>query len=100
MKSFATGLSSIIHPSSNISPCSLTPSLVTVSLDSWVSWVFSYVIRGGSWISHLDFWRCLTVQPLLRISSVFGNRLDLRTCWIVDSHWPLGKVGICVSVIV
>ncbi|EXX52140.1 hypothetical protein RirG_255600 [Rhizophagus irregularis DAOM 197198w] len=68
MKSFAIGPPPISHLSSINSPDSSTPSLATVSLDSWVSWVSSYVIRGGSWISHLDFWRRLTVQPLLRIS--------------------------------
>ncbi|PKK55485.1 hypothetical protein RhiirC2_802266 [Rhizophagus irregularis] len=68
MKSSAIGSSPISYPFSHISPDFLTPSLVTVSLDSWVSWVSSYVIREGSWISHLDFWRRLTVQPLLRIS--------------------------------
>ncbi|GBC51773.2 hypothetical protein GLOIN_2v1785823 [Rhizophagus irregularis DAOM 181602=DAOM 197198] len=68
MKSSSVGPSPTLRPSSQISPDFLTPSLATVSLDSWVSWVSSYVIRGGSWISHLDFWRRLTVQPLLRIS--------------------------------
>ncbi|PKY59371.1 hypothetical protein RhiirA4_482059 [Rhizophagus irregularis] len=54
-------------------PSSVTPlftsysSLATVSQDSWFSWVSSSIIRGGSWISHLDFLRRLTVQ-LLRIS--------------------------------
>ncbi|EXX67353.1 ribonuclease H-like domain-containing protein [Rhizophagus irregularis DAOM 181602=DAOM 197198] len=42
-------------------------SLATVSQDSWISWISSSIIRGGSWISHLDFLRRLTVQPL-RIS--------------------------------
>ncbi|EXX58263.1 hypothetical protein RirG_199650 [Rhizophagus irregularis DAOM 197198w] len=69
MKSLALGPSSISRSSSNIPPDSLTPSLATVSSDSWVSWVSSSIIREGSWISHLDFWRRLTVQPLLRISS-------------------------------
>ncbi|GET59571.1 reverse transcriptase family protein [Rhizophagus irregularis DAOM 181602=DAOM 197198] len=68
MKSSALGPSSILRPSSNIPFDSSTPSLATASLDSWVSWVSSSIIRGGSWISHLDFWRRLTVQPLLRIS--------------------------------
>ncbi|GBC48273.2 RNA-directed DNA polymerase from mobile element jockey-like [Rhizophagus irregularis DAOM 181602=DAOM 197198] len=68
MKSSAIGLSPIIRPFSNVSPYSLTPSLATASLDFWVSWVSSYIIHGGSWISHLDFWHRLTVQPLLRIS--------------------------------
>ncbi|GET50266.1 hypothetical protein GLOIN_2v1785823 [Rhizophagus irregularis DAOM 181602=DAOM 197198] len=68
IKSSAIGPSPISHPSSHISPDFSTPSLATVFLDSWISWVFSYVIRGGSWISHSDFWRRLTVQPLLRIS--------------------------------
>ncbi|GET56194.1 RNA-directed DNA polymerase from mobile element jockey-like [Rhizophagus irregularis DAOM 181602=DAOM 197198] len=39
-------------------------SLATVSQDSWISWISSSIIRGGSWISHLDFLRRLTVQPL------------------------------------
>ncbi|GBC23320.1 ribonuclease H-like domain-containing protein [Rhizophagus irregularis DAOM 181602=DAOM 197198] len=30
----------------------------------------------------------------------FGNGSDLRIRWIVDSHWPSGKDGVCVSVIV
>ncbi|PKC53129.1 hypothetical protein RhiirA1_479963, partial [Rhizophagus irregularis] len=60
VKSSAFGLFPISHPSSINSPDSLAPSLATVSLDSWVSWVSSYIIRGGSWISHLDFWRRLT----------------------------------------
>ncbi|PKB95884.1 hypothetical protein RhiirA5_385708 [Rhizophagus irregularis] len=68
MKSSVIGPSPISYPSSQISPDFSTPSLATVSLDSWVSWVSSYIIRGRSWISHLDFWRRLTVQPLLRIS--------------------------------
>ncbi|CAB4446633.1 unnamed protein product [Rhizophagus irregularis] len=42
-------------------------SLATVSQDSWFTWISSSIIRGGSWISHLDFLRRLTVQPL-RIS--------------------------------
>ncbi|GET53763.1 hypothetical protein GLOIN_2v1785823 [Rhizophagus irregularis DAOM 181602=DAOM 197198] len=36
----------------------------------------------------------------LYLGFLFGNGLDLRTCWIVDSHWPSGKDGVCVSVIV
>ncbi|GET52103.1 hypothetical protein GLOIN_2v1785823 [Rhizophagus irregularis DAOM 181602=DAOM 197198] len=24
----------------------------------------------------------------LYLGFLFGNRLDLRTCWIIDSHWP------------
>ncbi|GBC49456.2 RNA-directed DNA polymerase from mobile element jockey-like [Rhizophagus irregularis DAOM 181602=DAOM 197198] len=73
MKSSALGPSSIPRPSSNISLDSSTPSLATVSLDSWFS---------------------------LYLGFLFGNGLDLRTCWIVDSHWPSGKDGVCVSVIV
>ncbi|EXX63641.1 hypothetical protein GLOIN_2v1785823 [Rhizophagus irregularis DAOM 181602=DAOM 197198] len=68
MKSSALGPSSISRLSSDTSLDSLTSSLATVSLDSWISWVSSSIIRGGSWISHLDFWCRLTVQPLLRIS--------------------------------
>ncbi|EXX61726.1 hypothetical protein RirG_168510 [Rhizophagus irregularis DAOM 197198w] len=68
MKSSTLGPSSISRTSSNIPPDSLTPSLATVSSDFWISWVSSSIIRGGSWISHLDFRRRLTVQPLLRIS--------------------------------
>jgi hypothetical protein len=41
--------------------------LASVPQDSWISWISSSIIRGGSWISHLDFLRRLTVQPL-RIS--------------------------------
>ncbi|PKY34858.1 hypothetical protein RhiirB3_454974 [Rhizophagus irregularis] len=41
--------------------------LATVSQDSWISWISSSIIWGGSWISHLDFLRRLIVQPL-RIS--------------------------------
>ncbi|EXX65633.1 ribonuclease H-like domain-containing protein [Rhizophagus irregularis DAOM 181602=DAOM 197198] len=52
-----TAISSHIHNS----------SLASVSQDSWISWISSSIIRGGSWISHLDFLRRLTVQPL-RIS--------------------------------
>ncbi|PKK40861.1 hypothetical protein RhiirC2_805244, partial [Rhizophagus irregularis] len=48
MKLSTIGPFPIFHPSSQISPEISTPSLATVSLDSWVSWVFSYVIRGGS----------------------------------------------------
>ncbi|GET65127.1 ribonuclease H-like domain-containing protein [Rhizophagus irregularis DAOM 181602=DAOM 197198] len=36
----------------------------------------------------------------LYLGFLFGNELDLKTCWIVDLHWPSGKVGVCVSVIV
>ncbi|GBC48609.1 ribonuclease H-like domain-containing protein [Rhizophagus irregularis DAOM 181602=DAOM 197198] len=59
-------------PSMNSSPIVSSPhtnnsSLATVSQDSWISWISSSIIRGGSWISHLDFLRRLTVQ-LLRIS--------------------------------
>ncbi|EXX73560.1 hypothetical protein RirG_059210 [Rhizophagus irregularis DAOM 197198w] len=68
LKLSALGSSSISCTSSNVPPDSSTPSLATVSSDSWVSWVSSSIIRGGSWISHLDFWRRLTVQPLLRTS--------------------------------
>ncbi|PKC02399.1 hypothetical protein RhiirA5_425294, partial [Rhizophagus irregularis] len=39
MKSSAIGPSSIFHPSSQISLDFSTPSLLTVSLDSWISWV-------------------------------------------------------------
>ncbi|EXX56428.1 hypothetical protein RirG_216320 [Rhizophagus irregularis DAOM 197198w] len=49
------------------SPHTNNSSLATVSQDSWISWISSSIIRGGSWISHLDFLRRLTVQPL-RIS--------------------------------
>ncbi|GET60506.1 hypothetical protein RIR_jg176.t2 [Rhizophagus irregularis DAOM 181602=DAOM 197198] len=50
-------------------------SLASVFSDSWVS---SSIIRGGSWISHLDCPRRLTVQPLrFRISHVgFWDMLD------------------------
>ncbi|GBC49509.2 hypothetical protein GLOIN_2v1785823 [Rhizophagus irregularis DAOM 181602=DAOM 197198] len=61
MKSSALGPSSILYPSSNIPLDSSTPSLATASLDSWFS---------------------------LYLGFLFGNGLDLRTCWIVDSHWP------------
>nr|GET59127.1 hypothetical protein GLOIN_2v1785001 [Rhizophagus irregularis DAOM 181602=DAOM 197198] len=59
-------------PSTNSSPNTTSPqqhnsSLASVSQDSWISWISSSIIRGGSWISHLDFLRRLTVQPL-RIS--------------------------------
>ncbi|GBC25005.2 reverse transcriptase family protein [Rhizophagus irregularis DAOM 181602=DAOM 197198] len=73
MKSSALGPSSILRPSSNIPLDSSTPFLATASLDSWFS---------------------------LYLGFLFGNGLDLRTCWIVDSHWPSGKDGVCVSVIV
>ncbi|GBC34526.2 RNA-directed DNA polymerase from mobile element jockey-like [Rhizophagus irregularis DAOM 181602=DAOM 197198] len=36
----------------------------------------------------------------LYLGFLFGNGSDLRVCWIVDSHWPSGKDGVCVSVIV
>ncbi|GBC25271.2 ribonuclease H-like domain-containing protein [Rhizophagus irregularis DAOM 181602=DAOM 197198] len=36
----------------------------------------------------------------LYLGFLFGNGSDLRTCWIVDSHWPSGKDGVCVSIIV
>ncbi|PKY60944.1 hypothetical protein RhiirA4_520509, partial [Rhizophagus irregularis] len=39
-------------------------SLASVPQDSWISWISSSIIWGGSWISHLDFLRRLTVQPL------------------------------------
>ncbi|PKY40673.1 hypothetical protein RhiirA4_454098 [Rhizophagus irregularis] len=42
-------------------------SLASVFQDSWISWISSFIIQGGSWISHLDFLCRLTVQPL-RIS--------------------------------
>ncbi|EXX61365.1 hypothetical protein RirG_171810 [Rhizophagus irregularis DAOM 197198w] len=48
MKLSALGPSSIFQLSSYIPPDSLTPSLATVSSDSWVSWVSSSIIRGGS----------------------------------------------------
>ncbi|GBC30343.2 RNA-directed DNA polymerase from mobile element jockey-like [Rhizophagus irregularis DAOM 181602=DAOM 197198] len=59
-------------PSTNSLPNTTSPqqhnsSLASVSQDSWISWISSSIIRGGSWISHLDFLRRLTVQPL-RIS--------------------------------
>ncbi|GET52820.1 hypothetical protein GLOIN_2v1785823 [Rhizophagus irregularis DAOM 181602=DAOM 197198] len=59
-------------PSTNSSPITTSPqqhnsSLASVSQDSWITWISSSIIRGGSWISHLDFLRRLTVQPL-RIS--------------------------------
>ncbi|CAB4407435.1 unnamed protein product [Rhizophagus irregularis] len=57
--SVSSSLSSSI-PSSSTSG----PSLATVSQDSWFTWISSSIIRGGSWISHLDFLRRLTVQPL------------------------------------
>ncbi|PKK75205.1 hypothetical protein RhiirC2_773877 [Rhizophagus irregularis] len=68
MKSSISGPSPTSHPFLQISPVTLTPSLATASLDSWISWVSSSISSGGSWISHLDFWRRLTVQPLLRFS--------------------------------
>ncbi|PKC02213.1 hypothetical protein RhiirA5_425573 [Rhizophagus irregularis] len=47
----------------------LSSSMASVSSDSWVSWVSSSIVQGGSWISYLDFLRRLTVQPLrLRVS--------------------------------
>ncbi|EXX55752.1 hypothetical protein GLOIN_2v1785823 [Rhizophagus irregularis DAOM 181602=DAOM 197198] len=55
--------SSLITPSSQ----KHNSPLATVPQDSWISWISSSIIRGGSWISHLDFLRRLTVQPL-RIS--------------------------------
>ncbi|PKY50474.1 hypothetical protein RhiirA4_466980 [Rhizophagus irregularis] len=59
---------SSISLSSSISHLSTSGSaLATVSQDSWFTWISSSIIRGGSWISHLDFLRRLTVQPL-RIS--------------------------------
>ncbi|GET67054.1 ribonuclease H-like domain-containing protein [Rhizophagus irregularis DAOM 181602=DAOM 197198] len=56
-------------PSTNSSPIATSPHqhsspLASVSQDSWISWISSSIIRGGSWISHLDFLRRLTVQPL------------------------------------
>ncbi|GET67458.1 ribonuclease H-like domain-containing protein [Rhizophagus irregularis DAOM 181602=DAOM 197198] len=42
------------------SPHTNNSSLATVSQDSWISWISSSIIRGGSWISHLDFLRRLT----------------------------------------
>ncbi|PKC51010.1 hypothetical protein RhiirA1_484757 [Rhizophagus irregularis] len=59
-------------PSINSSPNATSPqqhnsSLASVSQDSWIFWISSSIIRGGSWISHLDFLHRLTVQPL-RIS--------------------------------
>ncbi|CAB4409421.1 unnamed protein product [Rhizophagus irregularis] len=57
---------SISSPSSTFLTTSGS-SLATVSQDSWISWISSFIIQGGSWISHLDFLRRLTVQPL-RIS--------------------------------
>ncbi|CAB4413084.1 unnamed protein product [Rhizophagus irregularis] len=61
--------SSVLSSLSSSIPSSSTsgPSLATVSQDSWSTWISSSIIRGGSWISHLDFPRRLTVQPL-RIS--------------------------------
>ncbi|GBC30119.2 ribonuclease H-like domain-containing protein [Rhizophagus irregularis DAOM 181602=DAOM 197198] len=53
-----------ITTTSTISPHHHNSSLATVSQDSWISWISSSIIRGGSWISHLDFLRRLTVQPL------------------------------------
>ncbi|CAB5383618.1 unnamed protein product [Rhizophagus irregularis] len=54
-------------PSTISSSQSHYSSLATVSQDFWISWISSSIIRDGSWISHLDFLRRLTVQPL-RIS--------------------------------
>ncbi|PKK67363.1 hypothetical protein RhiirC2_852216, partial [Rhizophagus irregularis] len=64
-KPFSTIISPQIHNS----------SLATVSQDSWISWISSSIIRGGSWISHLDFLRRLTVQPLSKDESAndFSN---------------------------
>ncbi|CAB4413040.1 unnamed protein product [Rhizophagus irregularis] len=61
--------SSVFSSLSSSIPSSSTSgsSLATVSQDSWFTWISSSIIRGGSWISHLDFLRRLTVQPL-RIS--------------------------------
>ncbi|PKY49606.1 hypothetical protein RhiirA4_465667 [Rhizophagus irregularis] len=59
--------SSILSSSSVPSSSTSGSSLATVSQDSWFTWISSSIIRGGSWISHLDFLRRLTVQPL-RIS--------------------------------
>ncbi|CAB4406115.1 unnamed protein product [Rhizophagus irregularis] len=57
-----------LSPSSSvISPHYHNSSLVSVPQDSWISWISSSIIQGGSWISHLDFLRRFTVQPL-RIS--------------------------------
>src|SRR6185369_13159859 len=50
--------------SSTTPPQHHNSSLATVPQNSWISWIFSSIIRGGSWISHLDFLRRLTVQPL------------------------------------
>ncbi|GET56495.1 hypothetical protein GLOIN_2v1767891 [Rhizophagus irregularis DAOM 181602=DAOM 197198] len=57
--------SKLCGPSINSSPIVSSPhtnssSLATVSQDSWISWISSSIIRGGSWISHLDFLRRLT----------------------------------------
>ncbi|GET52556.1 reverse transcriptase family protein [Rhizophagus irregularis DAOM 181602=DAOM 197198] len=84
MKSSAFGPSSFLCPSSNIPLDSSTPSLATASLDSWVSWVSSSIIRGGSWISQLDFWRRLTVQPLLRISFCTAGAPNKRSRVVSD----------------
>ncbi|GBC33261.1 ribonuclease H-like domain-containing protein [Rhizophagus irregularis DAOM 181602=DAOM 197198] len=48
MKLSTFGLSVISHSSHKTSPVSLTPSLAIISLDSWVSWVSSSIIRGRS----------------------------------------------------
>ncbi|GET52059.1 ribonuclease H-like domain-containing protein [Rhizophagus irregularis DAOM 181602=DAOM 197198] len=52
----STTSSSTVTSSQNINS-----SLASVSQDSWISWISSSIIRGGSWISHLDFLRRLTV---------------------------------------
>ncbi|EXX71241.1 hypothetical protein RirG_080180 [Rhizophagus irregularis DAOM 197198w] len=64
---FADSHSSTFFSSPSSSLTTFGSSLATVSQDSWFSWISSSIIRGGSWILHLDFLRRLTVQPL-RIS--------------------------------